>query len=381
MSAPSTATTLRRLDRLDGRRAALVLEHRQLAEEVVRAERRERDRAPVARVAHRPGAAGADHVTGVARVALAEHAPRPARTRAARRPRAIRSRSSRARALKTGTRASSSAVDDALVTHLSRIAHRAARRATGAALAPAAATFRLHGPIRPHCSQSTALMAAAGGRRRRARAAAPQLWATIDECSRRRSPNRPSACSRSMPGGGKRGLRMYVRIRLQYRDSCGRWRDLATAADTGNLALGKREPSARTRASFGSRAARKPPCCARVVSFAWRRGRRTVVRRSALTSARRPTGRYARPQNFSVASLPALVVEQPRIVGDDPVDAERFSRRIAAASSTVQTNSWPPPSWTCSTQRRRHDPPVRHQRVAAARRESPPRARAGSVRR
>ena len=55
MSGPSTPTTLGRLERLDGGRAQLVLEHRELAEDIAGAERRERDRAPVAVLAHGAG--------------------------------------------------------------------------------------------------------------------------------------------------------------------------------------------------------------------------------------------------------------------------------------------------------------------------------------
>ena len=62
-----------RLDRLDGGRAQLVLEHRQLAEDVARAEGRERDRAPVAVLVDGARMALAHDVAGVAGVALAEH--------------------------------------------------------------------------------------------------------------------------------------------------------------------------------------------------------------------------------------------------------------------------------------------------------------------
>ena len=70
------------LDRLHGRRAALVLEQRELAEDIARAERRERDRTPAGMLADRASMAGANDVAGVARVALAEHhLPRLERTR------------------------------------------------------------------------------------------------------------------------------------------------------------------------------------------------------------------------------------------------------------------------------------------------------------
>ena len=73
MSGPSTPTTIVVSIASHGGRAALVLEHRELAEDVAGAERRERDRAPVAVRADRARVALADDVAGVAGVALAEH--------------------------------------------------------------------------------------------------------------------------------------------------------------------------------------------------------------------------------------------------------------------------------------------------------------------
>ena len=76
-----------RVDRLDRGRAALVVEHRQLAEDVARAERRERDLAAVGVLADRSRVAGADEVARVRLVALAEDRPRPRRSAAGGRPR------------------------------------------------------------------------------------------------------------------------------------------------------------------------------------------------------------------------------------------------------------------------------------------------------
>ena len=89
---------LERLDRLDRGRAALVVEHRQLAEDVAGAERGERERAAVRVLADGAGVAGADDVARVRGVALAEDdlAGREPRAgarppRSARGPRAARS--------------------------------------------------------------------------------------------------------------------------------------------------------------------------------------------------------------------------------------------------------------------------------------------------
>ena len=62
-----------RLDRFHGRRAPLVLEHRELSEDVARAEARQRDRAAVSVVTRGARVAATHDVAGVARVALAEH--------------------------------------------------------------------------------------------------------------------------------------------------------------------------------------------------------------------------------------------------------------------------------------------------------------------
>ena len=62
----------RALDRFNRRRAPLILEQRQLPENVARAEGRERDRAPVAVAADCARAAAADDIAGVAGVPLPE---------------------------------------------------------------------------------------------------------------------------------------------------------------------------------------------------------------------------------------------------------------------------------------------------------------------
>ena len=60
------------VERLDRGRAPLVVEHRQLAEDVAGAEVRQRDRAAVGVLADRAGVAGAHDVARVRLVALAE---------------------------------------------------------------------------------------------------------------------------------------------------------------------------------------------------------------------------------------------------------------------------------------------------------------------
>ena len=69
---PEHPDYVRHLGRLHRGRPALVLEHRELAEDVTRAERRERDRASIRVRADRTGLAGTDHVAGVRCIPLAE---------------------------------------------------------------------------------------------------------------------------------------------------------------------------------------------------------------------------------------------------------------------------------------------------------------------
>ena len=81
-------------ERLDAGRADLAVEHRQLAEDVARAEGGEGDRAAVGVLAGDAEAALADDVAGVGVVALVEDAGRGAGKSAARRPCEKRSSSS-----------------------------------------------------------------------------------------------------------------------------------------------------------------------------------------------------------------------------------------------------------------------------------------------
>ena len=73
MSPPRIAEHLEVVGRLDGRRAPLVVEHRELAEDVAGAERGQRDLAPVRVLADRARVAGVHDVAGVRVVALAEY--------------------------------------------------------------------------------------------------------------------------------------------------------------------------------------------------------------------------------------------------------------------------------------------------------------------
>ena len=125
-------------------------------------------------------------------------------------------------------------------------------------------------------------------------------WATIDEC-RVQGAAATVGVLTWMPGGGKAQQRMFARIQLQYRDGRGRWRAVP-GGETAALALGPASRPELRGTSFGLESGEGTTVLRARVNFSWRHGRRTLVRRTALTSARRPTGRYGRPQGFSAAS-------------------------------------------------------------------------------
>ena len=90
------------------------------------------------------------------------------------------------------------------------------------------------------------------------------------------------------------------------------------------------------------------------VTFQWRRGVpvRDRTRRGRRAAGRpEPPGadRLHHPQCSRPARRPRTGYEQPRIVGDDGVDAQSTARRSGAASSTVQAYSSPPPARTART--------------------------------
>ena len=87
MSAPRIASASSVVDRLDGRRAALVVEHRQLAEDVAGAERGERDLAPVGVLADRARVAASGRCSTCSSRRPRGRRPRRPRSAAARRPR------------------------------------------------------------------------------------------------------------------------------------------------------------------------------------------------------------------------------------------------------------------------------------------------------
>ena len=146
-----------------------------------------------------------------------------------------------------------------------------------------------------------ALLGPAGAAQARDPTQSRALWATINVCDTARHPN-VLGVRGSMPGTGRRGDRMVLRIRVQYRAG-DRWRDLARGGDSGRIAVG----SGRRRVVQGGADFRyRPPAGGRAfvmrarVGFEWRHGRRVVFRATRLTTAGRRADR-GDPRGYSAA--------------------------------------------------------------------------------
>jgi hypothetical protein len=135
-------------------------------------------------------------------------------------------------------------------------------------------------------------------------AAAPRgLWATVNVCD---TPGHPDAVGirGSMPGDGRRGVRMRMRFRLQYQAPSGPWRPLA-AGDSGWVAVGSgrlRTGQAGQTFTITPPGAGRPYVLRGVVSFQWRRGRHVVARARRVTTAGHGATRGADPAGFSAAT-------------------------------------------------------------------------------
>jgi hypothetical protein len=136
-----------------------------------------------------------------------------------------------------------------------------------------------------------------------AQAARPagHVWATIDECKLSGADAAVGVLAWMPAETARRPMDRFARIQLQYRTARGRW-VAWPEAETAAIALGDRPHPAYAGYSFVlARGAAAATVRAHVI-FTWRRGRVTRVRRSALSTARRPTGRFGRPARYSVAA-------------------------------------------------------------------------------
>jgi hypothetical protein len=127
------------------------------------------------------------------------------------------------------------------------------------------------------------------------------LWATVNICDTARHPNAIGVRA-SMPGTRRRGHRMVLRIRVEYKTPGG-WRRVGRAGDSGELRVGSGWHNAiQIGRTFTYRAGSSPLRFRAVVAFAWRRGLKTVYRASRITEAGHPQAAAGDPTNYSAAT-------------------------------------------------------------------------------
>ena len=133
----------------------------------------------------------------------------------------------------------------------------------------------------------------------RARAAEPDLWATVNVCDTAGHPNEIGIRA-SMPGGKPR-TRLLMRFRVQYRElSTGRWR-VVRDADSGWRKAGKGRPTREAGWSFevageGTRILRG------VVTYRWKRNGHVVRNAKRITAGGHRSTDGADPATFSAAT-------------------------------------------------------------------------------
>jgi hypothetical protein len=167
-----------------------------------------------------------------------------------------------------------------------------------------------------------------------AQAGQRDLWATVNVCDTKRSPDRMGVRAR-MPGNGRR-QRMYMRFTAQYRDG-DRWRVVAGRGRSrwfyaGSALFRNQElgytfrfdaPDPGTSYTMRGR-----------VQFEWRklrRGRLVVVRRATRLTTRGHRSTGAQPPGYTRARC---VIRGPKPV---PGDADRRASGPAAAAPRAGT--------------------------------------------
>jgi hypothetical protein len=133
----------------------------------------------------------------------------------------------------------------------------------------------------------------------------PVVWATVNVCDTAQHPNEMGI--RGSMTGLARYSRMYMRFRVQFQDSDGRWRTLKNGplSDSGwqRVATGRRgEHDAGWSFQFKPPATGGAHVLRGVVSFDWRRGKRVVRHMRAFTQPGHPGTAGADPVDFSAES-------------------------------------------------------------------------------
>jgi hypothetical protein len=130
------------------------------------------------------------------------------------------------------------------------------------------------------------------------------LWATINVCDTPKHADTIGVRG-SMPGTGRHGERMYMRIQLEYLDrATQQWTLVGSAGDSHTFYVGAATHKVR---QGGMSFAFQPPASGSAllrgrVTFDWRRGRKTVYRGERLTEEGHTNAAQADPPGYSAAT-------------------------------------------------------------------------------
>jgi hypothetical protein len=132
----------------------------------------------------------------------------------------------------------------------------------------------------------------------------PHLWATINICDTP-THNDTIGVRGSMPGTGRHGERMYMRIELEYFDRAAQdWKPVGKGGDSGRFYVGASTHKIR---EGGMNFPFQPPASGSAllrgrVVFQWRRGRRVIYHGERLTEEGHTDVALADPPGFSAAT-------------------------------------------------------------------------------
>jgi hypothetical protein len=132
---------------------------------------------------------------------------------------------------------------------------------------------------------------------------AHEPWATVNVCDTMAHPNQVGI--RGSMSGLARRTRMYMRFRVQFRTDAGKWRTIASGADSrwDRVATGRRgDHDAGWTFEFKPPVAGGAHVLRGLVSFEWRRAHRVVVRDRVFTDDGHPDTAGADPTDFSAAT-------------------------------------------------------------------------------
>ena len=130
------------------------------------------------------------------------------------------------------------------------------------------------------------------------------LWATVNICDTGQSPD-TIGIRASMPGSAKKGERMFMRFRVQFRSLVdGKWHNFTSAGtDSGFVPVGSAKYKARQSGwtfPFTLEPGQQYELRG-VVNFEWRRGTK-VVRRATKRTTKGHRTALSQPRGYSAAT-------------------------------------------------------------------------------